>query len=113
MSKRVFISLIISVFLGFLSAQIVYSKYRDNLEKAKYNTYLIQIGSYENKELIEPAFSENDYLVLEEDGKYNIYVGITTDLSNANKIKEIYDKKEIETYIKPAIIDNIEFVSNL
>ena len=44
---------------------------------------------------------------------YNVYVGITTDLSNANKIKNIYEKKDIEVYIKPTVINNIEFVSNL
>ena len=40
-------------------------------------------------------------------------VWLTTDLSNANKIKNIYEKKNIEVYIKPTVINNIEFVSNL
>lgn len=114
MKKNFVIPLIISIALGFFSAQIVYSTYRKNLEEAEYNTFLIQIGSYTDKAILDSTLGiENQYLILEEEGVYNVYVGITTDLVNANKIKNIYDKKEIETYIKPAIIDNIEFVSNL
>ena len=38
---------------------------------------------------------------------------MTTDLINANKIKNLYSNKNYDTYIKPTIINNIEFVSNL
>lgn len=114
MKKNFLIPLIISIFLGFLSAQIVYSTYRKNLESSSYNAYLIQVGSYNNKEDVESAFFDSDeYLIVEEEGKYNVYAGITTDLINANKIKNLYEKKNISTYIKPTVIDNIEFVSNL
>ena len=51
--------------------------------------------------------------MLEEDGKYNVYAGITTKLSNATKIKNMYESENVSTYIKPIIIDNIEFMSNL
>ena len=88
MKKNFVIPLIISIALGFISAQIVYSTYRD--------------------------FSLNDeYLILEEDGVYNVYVGMTTDLINANKIKNLYSNKNYDTYIKPTVVNNIEFVSNL
>lgn len=114
MKKNFAIPLIISIVLGFISAQIVYSTYRKNLEDASYNAYLIQIGSYNNKESIDEVFSSNeDYLIVEEDGIYNIYAGITTDIVNANKIKKLYQDKNIATYIKPTVINNIEFVSNL
>lgn len=114
MKKNFLIPLIISIFLGFLSAQIVYSTYRKNLENSSYNAYLIQVGSYNNKEEVESTFSNSDeYLVVEEEDKYNVYVGITTDLINANKIKNLYEKKNISAYIKPTVIDNVEFVSNL
>jgi len=114
MKKNFVIPLIISIALGFLSAQIVYSTYRKNLEETEYNSFLIQVGSYTDKAILDSTLGiDSEYLILEEEGVYNVYVGITTDLVNANKIKNIYDKKEIETYIKPVIIDNIEFISNL
>lgn len=114
MKKNFLIPLFISIVLGFISAQIVYSTYRKNLEDSKYNAYLIQIGSYTNEESIRSMYSDEfKYLVMKEDNKYNVYAGITTDLINANKIKNIYEKKDLEISIKPTVIDNVEFISNL
>lgn len=104
----------IAIILGFISAQIVYSTYRNNLSSSSYNAYLLQIASFENVDSISSDMKNNtDYLIVNENNMYNVYVGITTDLSNANKIKNIYEKKDIEVYIKPTVINNIEFVSNL
>ena len=114
MKKNLMIPLVISIILGFISAQIVYSTYRKNLEESSYNAYIIQIGSYNNEDSLDETFeNEEDYLIVEEDGKYNVYVGITTDLVNANKIKNLYQNKNIETYIKPTVINNVECVNNL
>ena len=114
MKKNFVIPLVISIVLGFISAQIVYSTYRKNLENTDYNVYLIQAGSYNNKDDLEKDFSlDDEYIILEEDGVYNVYVGMTTDLINANKIKNLYSNKNYDTYIKPTVVNNIEFVSNL
>lgn len=114
MKKNFVIPLVISIVLGFMSAQIVYSTYRKNLENTDYNVYLIQAGSYNNKDDLEKDFSlDDEYVILEEDGVYNVYVGMTTDLINANKIKNLYSNKNYDTYIKPTVVNNIEFVSNL
>lgn len=114
MKKNFWIPLTIAIVLGFISAQIVYSTYRNNLSSSSYNAYLLQIASFENVDSISGDMKDNaDYLIVNENNMYNVYVGITTDLSNANKIKNIYEKKDIEVYIKPTVINNIEFVSNL
>ena len=114
MKKNFVIPLVISIVLGFISAQIVYSTYRKNLENTDYNVYLIQAGSYNNKDDLEKDFSlDDEYIILEEDGVYNVYVEMTTDLINANKIKNLYSNKNYDTYIKPTVVNNIEFVSNL
>ena len=52
-------------------------------------------------------------MVLEENGIYNVYAGITTKLSNASKIKDMYEKDNVTSVIKPIIIDNVEFINNL
>ena len=114
MKKNFWIPLTIAIVSGFVSAQIVYSTYRNNLSSSSYNAYLLQIASFENVDSISSDMKNNtDYLIVNENNMYNVYVGITTDLSNANKIKNIYEKKDIEVYIKPTVINNIEFVSNL
>ncbi len=109
MKKNFFIYFLIAIILGIVSAKKVYTAYKDNLNDFKYNAYLVQIGSFENGDDI----NTDKYLVLEEDGVYNVYAGITTKLSNATKIKAIYEKENIYSYIKPTVIDNIEFMSNL
>ena len=107
--KKTLIVLFLAIFLGFLSGKVIYNDYKKGLEDTKYNAYLIQIGSFKDDEEIDTG----RYLVLEENGIFNVYAGITTKLSNASKIKEMYEEDNIEGYIKPTVINNVEFISNL
>ncbi len=97
--------------MGFVSAEVLYTEYKNNLDDSEYNAYLIQIGSFSDKD--PENIDTSNYLVLKEDGIYNVYAGITTKLANASKIKEVYASEEIEGVIKPVVIDNVEFMSNL
>lgn len=110
MKKNYLIYILVAVLVGFISAEVIYDEYNENLDDTEFNAYLIQIGSYsENDEEVDAS----KYLVLEENGRYNVYAGITSTLSNASKIKEVYAEEDIEGYIKPVVINNIEFMSNL
>ena len=110
MKKNFFIFILVSILLGFISAEVIYDDYRANLDDTEFNAYLIQIGSY-NKN--DSEVDSNKYLVLEENGIYNVYAGITSTLSNATKIKAVYANEDIEGFIKPVVINNVEFMSNL
>lgn len=107
--KRTILLIFLALFFGFITGKSLYNEYKKGLEDTKYNAYLIQIGSFKDDDEIDTG----NYLVLEEDGMYNVYAGITTKLSNASKIKEMYKEENIEGYIKPTVIDNVEFISNL
>lgn len=107
--KKLFCFLIVLA-LGFIIGEVIYSDFKRNLSNSKYNAYLIQIGSFDKDDI---EVNSSNYLVLKEDGRYNVYAGITTKLSNASKIKEIYDENNYESVIKPTVIDNVEFISNL
>lgn len=107
--KKTIVIILLALFLGFITGKSIYNEYKKGLETTKYNAYLIQIGSFKDDDEINTG----NYLVLEEDGMYNVYAGITTKLSNASKIKEMYKEDNIEGYIKPTVIDNVEFISNL
>lgn len=108
MNKKFMICLLVSIFIGIITAESIYREYRKNINSS-YNAYLIQIGSYKDDDEI----SSNNYLVLKEDGMYNVYAGITTNLNNAVKIKSMYEHDDIHGYIKPTVINNVEFLSNL
>lgn len=116
MKKTVIIPIIIAVFLGFISAKLVYNghKLKTNTELETYNSYLLQFGVYNDKKSLDKALeSLNDYIVKEEGNKYYVYVGITTSKENANKIKKAYEEENMDIYIKQGNINNIEFMSNL
>ncbi len=109
MKGNFFAYILIAIILGFISAEVIYDDYKKGLDDNKYNAYLVQIGSFKDDNEIDPG----NYLVIEENGTYNVYAGITTKLSNATKIKNIYESENVSTYIKPIVIDNVEFMSNL
>lgn len=114
MNKSFVIPFVICIVLGFISAQIVYSRYKLNLENSMINAYFIKIGSYDSSDEIDNIISDDfKYLVLEENNVFNVYAGITTDLFNANKIKKIYGEMNFDISIVPVVVDNVEFISNL
>ena len=99
----------IPIIIGFVLGIVIYNDYKKGLDDSLYNAYLIQIGSFKDDVEVDPS----NYLVLEEDGIYNVYAGITSKLSNASKIKELYEKENITSVIKPIVINNVEFMNNL
>ena len=99
----------IPIIVGFILGVVIYNDYKKGLDDSLYNAYLVQIGSF--KDDLEVDASK--YLVLEENGIYNVYAGVTSKLSNATKIKTLYEKEKIHSVIKPIVIDNVEFMNNL
>lgn len=110
MKNKYLIFLSIAVLAGFIFAESIYKKFKESIDESDYNAYLIQIGSFDIDDI---EIDKSNYLVIEEDGVNNVYAGITSKLSNASKIKELLRKKNIDSYIKPVVIDNVEFISNL
>ena len=55
----------------------------------------------------------SEYIYTLEDNQYRVFIGITADKSNAEKIKNIYKNKSIDIYIKERNILNMVFVEKL
>ncbi|MBQ7105623.1 MAG: hypothetical protein IJN90_07195 [Bacilli bacterium] len=114
--RSVIIPLLIAIFLGFYGAKIVYGFYqvKESISEVSHNAYAIQYGVYTNADTLTKNFSDLDnYVVSMEDGKYYVYVGFTTEYSNLNKIRKMYDDLGIEVYVKEVYIDNLEFINGL
>ena len=76
--------------------------------------YFIQEGVYSSKEIM--AENTKDILVKTVDtlnNKQYVYLGITRDNNNAKKIKDIYEKKGYQIYIKEQNLSNEEFYNNV
>lgn len=107
------VSIVCALLLGYLCANFIFSEYKEN--KTVYgesNTiYFLQYGVYKNKD--HEKINASKYLEVKEDDKYYIYIGMTTSLENAEKIKNTYKEKGIEIYIKSDYVSNNEFVNEL
>lgn len=103
MKKNFIFYLLISIIIGFISAQIVYNSYKSNILQNSYNAYLVKVSGIENND---------EYYIFDGNDDTSV-VGITTNLLNANKIKQLYKTDDNSVYIKPIVIENDEFVSSL
>lgn len=116
MKKTMIVSLA-SIILGALSAMLLNSTYKEKLintfsEGKTY--YFIQEGVYSSKEIM--AENTKDILIKTVDtlnNKQYVYLGITRDNNNAKKIKDIYEKKGYQIYIKEQNLSNEEFYNNV
>ena len=107
------ISIVCALLLGYLCANFIFSEYKDSqtVYGESGTIYFLQYGVYTNKEHEKKNASK--YLEVKENDKYYIYIGMTTSLENAEKIKKTYKDKGIELYIKSDYVSNKEFVSEL
>lgn len=114
--RSVIIPLLFAVCLGFYGAKIAYGFYqvKQSIEEISHNAYAIQYGVYTSADTLNKNLSNLDnYVVSQEDGKYYIYLGFTTNYTNLSKIKNIYESMGMDIYTKEIYINNSEFVNNL
>lgn len=115
--KKAFLLSGIFISLGAVFGVFLNSKYQDKIistfsEGKIY--YFLQEGIYSSKEImIENTKDLDAKLINEENGKYYVYLGITRDEDNAKKIKELYNKKGYQLYIKEVSLANEEFYNNV
>ena len=116
MKKTMIVSLV-SIILGALSAMLLNSTYKEKLvntfsEGKTY--YFIQEGVYSSKEIMTENTKDIQVKTVDTlNNKQYVYLGITRDNNNAKKIKDIYEKKGYQIYIKEQNLSNEEFYNNV
>jgi len=96
--------------VAFVCAEFVYEKYQKSYALEP-NIYFLQQGVYTDSKNIRNIAA--NYITVEQDNKFYTYIGMTTKKENAEKIQELYKKKNIPIYIKSENIQNQEFLSEL
>ena len=82
------------------------------------NIYLLQYGSYTEKKVMEENTQKlNDYIIVEHDNKYYVYLGVFTNIETTKKMQELFKNNNIYTYIKTgfnksALSNYIEMLNN-
>lgn len=111
--KKFIITVLIAILIGYIYGKIVFNQYDKKLEKVFNQTetlYFLQQGVYSNKEnVLKYANKINYYLVIKDDDFYRVYVGITKNKNNINKIKEIYTNSGNEIYVREIASSNAGF----
>lgn len=114
--KKTMLLAVIFVVLGAVCGNYLYKKAPDTVSVFQTNQtfYFLQEGIYSSKDIMQENVGDlMNKLVVLEDNKYYVYVGITMDQDNANKIKKIYENMGYPIYIKKMTLDNEEFASNV
>ena len=115
MKYNFLIPILTAILLGYLCASFVLVKYDNSTEITNNKkVYFIQRGVYKNIESSkDDLVNIPNKLVIKEDDKYYVYIGITYTRKMADKINKIYKDNNIDTYIKEKNITNKEFLLEL
>ena len=117
MKYKFLVPILFSIAIGLFFGKIFFDNYdKTSLtvfdEKSK--VYMLQVGVYSSKDKMKESFKDyKKLLYIESDDGYHLYVGITKNNQIAKKIKEHYDKKGNNIYVKENIVDNKSFLSIL
>lgn len=113
--KNKLVVALIFIISGIVVGNNLYNKVDFKLLKTfKENNdfYLLQLGTYDTKEIMQRDTRDINPKVYEvKNDKYYVYVGISSNMNNLNKIKDIYKDEELTT--KVINIKDEEFINNL
>lgn len=115
-NMNIVVPIICAVLLGYLCASFIFNQYGINslVFNENENIYYLQCGAYTTKEASEVKIDYiEDKITIKEDNKYYSYIGMTSDIKIAEKIKKIYKDKGIDIYIKSNYIENNDFINQL
>ncbi len=115
--KKIFIKSLILLIGGIIVGNHLYQKINPNLlsvfnENEKY--YCLQYGVFQNKEAMQSEIRDiSPKLVIEKDNKYYVYLTITGNKENAEKLKMYFENDGVTSYLKEIKIESEEFKNNV
>ena len=112
--KKVFV---FSITTGIIFSLLLLLNYRKNITEQEHFEllYFIQIAAYKNTANVSKITKELDsYIVIkEEDNLYHIYIAITKNKKNLEKIKEFYIKKGNNIYVREKKVSCKNFLNQI
>ena len=116
--KKYFWSIFLSILVGIYLGKFTLNQY-GNLDVFPVsfnfnNIYFLQYGVYSSESVMKENMSSFKYYIYDmEDDGYHTFVGITKSLENAEKVKEYFNNKGYDIYVKENSISSSIFVSVL
>jgi len=113
--KKYIAPVLCSVCLGFFMGFFLCNQYDTKVEiktifSQSETFYFLQSGVYSSLESMQQSVGKlTNYIYTEQDGKYYVYVGITSTEENMLKIKGIYEQLGYSIYSKQVDVSSKEF----
>lgn len=117
MTKSFFVTMIVAILLGSILGNFLFEQYKlesSEVVKEVNSLYFIMEGSYSSLEQASNATKDIDVkLITKEDANYIVYLSITKDSNNLEKLEKLYKDLNINTTIKTMSVSNKEFLATL
>lgn len=109
MKYKFLIPIIFSIVVGFFIGKSFFNDYDSTTSvfNEGEKLYFIKLNS------VKENVSLDEFLTLNEDGNYYVYVGITKEENTARKIESYYEKLDNDISIKEKYVDNYSFLNIL
>ena len=100
--------IILAVSLCLVFTKALFSTYSNEQEMIlDGNIYFLQYAIFTKEDVLDDVTSKLDnYFINMEDGKYYVYLGAYTSISNALKYQKILEDEKIYTYLKNDYLNN-------
>ena len=110
--------MLVAILIGAVLGNFLFEQYKlesENVIKEVNSTYFFMEGSYSTESQANNAVSNNikTYLIVKEDANYIVYLAITKDNNNLDKLKKLYNDLGINCSIKKMSVENEEFLAML
>ena len=116
--KKTIIWVLLALISGALLGKFTFDRYEniDTKNVISYDNYvfMLKYSTYNNlDEISYMVTSVYRYIYIEKENTITAYVAIAKTKENINKIKDIYNTKNINLEVTKEKIDNEEFIQNL
>ncbi|HHT38148.1 MAG TPA: hypothetical protein GXZ95_01885 [Mollicutes bacterium] len=115
--KKIIVPIISAIAIGLFIGKVLFSQYEGKVDKVfneKEKIYVLQQGVYSSLENVTKYTTKLDYYTVEQDDKYyRVYVAITHNKNNVDKLKNYYISKGNNIYVRELTISNPEFLELL
>ncbi len=117
--KKFIVPVILCIAIGFLLSKFMLNQYENKQNiipvfNSGQKIYFVQYGVYSTEDSMRNNTKKLNYYVYnKEDNLYYVFIGVTGNLENSNKLKGYFKTLGYDTYIKEYNISNKDFLERL
>lgn len=117
--KKYFVSILLGLIIGFFLSKTLLEEYNGysgikTVSSTGITAYFIKYGQYDSlDELEKKTISLANYIYVEQNNKYNVYIGITANEETRDKLIEYFKTLNYEVEYEEFVITNTSYIDYL